>query len=309
MAVDRFPSHTSCHIKGIAVSNVEASQANPSFILTLACLDRPGIVHAVSGLLLECGANITEAGQFNDSSTNMFFMRVRFDAPAGTALDHLLKKTEDFARPFAKHWSLHAAAQPLRTLIMVSRIGHCLNDLLFSWRTGHLPIDIRAVVSNHRDFYQMVAAYNVPFHHISVDPASKSQAERRLLDLMQEEKIDLLVLARYMQVLSPSLCEAVEGRAINIHHSFLPGFKGARAYHQAHERGVKLIGATAHYVTTDLDEGPIIEQGVARINHTMSAEQITALGRDAECSVLNRAVRLHAEHRILLNCAKTVIFE
>jgi formyltetrahydrofolate deformylase len=291
------------------VSNPDTPNAGPSFILTLACPDRPGIVHAVTGFLLECGANITEAGQFNDQSTAMFFMRIRFDVPAGTSLGQLRSKVEEFARPFASNWSLHAAEQPLRVLIMVSRIGHCLNDLLFSWRTGHLPIDIRAVVSNHRDFYQMVAGHNVPFHHVAVDPANKSQAERRLVELMHEEDIELLVLARYMQVLSSEICEAVTGRAINIHHSFLPGFKGARAYHQAHDRGVKLIGATAHYVTTDLDEGPIIEQDVARVTHAMNAQQTAAAGRDVECAVLKRAVRLHAEHRILLNVRKTVIFE
>jgi len=205
-------------------------------------------------------------------------------------------------------WQLHDQAARVRTLIMVSRLGHCLNDLLFRWKTCALPVHILGVVSNHRDFAELAGSYRIPFHHIPVTPPTKAAAETRLLDLIGETGADLIVLARYMQILSGEVCKRVEGRMINIHHSFLPSFKGARPYHQAHARGVKLVGATAHYVTPDLDEGPIIEQDVIRVDHTLPAERLAEAGRDVEAQVLARAVTWHAEHRVLLNGDRTVVF-
>jgi len=277
------------------------------FILTLSCPDQPGIVHAVSGFLLERGGNIEEAAQYNDHGTGLFFMRVRF--ACGSRDEAALQSDLDgFAKGFGMSWQLHAAQQPMKTVIMVSKEGHCLNDLLFRWKSGLLAIDIRAIVSNHREFYQLAASYNVPFHHIPVTAATKAQAEARQFEIIQEEGAELVVLARYMQVLSNDLCGKLQGRAINIHHSFLPSFKGAKPYYQAHDRGVKLIGATAHYVTADLDEGPIIEQDVARADHTDTVEDLTARGRDTESQVLARAVKWHSEHRVLLNGHRTVVF-
>ncbi|MBL8364805.1 MAG: formyltetrahydrofolate deformylase [Comamonas sp.] len=279
----------------------------PAYILTLSCPDRLGLVHAVSGFLLEHGGNIEEAAQFNDHDTGLFFMRVQF---ACSQHDHatLRERLATFAEPFQMHWRLHATAEPMKTVILVSKEGHCLNDLLFRWKSGLLPVDIRAIVSNHRDFYQLAASYNVPFHHIPVTAATKAQAEARQFDIIQQEGAELVVLARYMQILSDDLCRKLSGRAINIHHSFLPSFKGAKPYYQAHDRGVKLIGATAHYVTADLDEGPIIEQDVARADHTDTVEDLTARGRDTESQVLARAVKWHSEHRVLLNGHRTVVF-
>ena len=279
-----------------------------AFILNLSCPDRTGIVHAVSGFLLEKGANIEEAAQYNDPATGLFFMRVQF---AGDALDLDALKADlsVFAVPFAMGWQLHRRDGQMKTVIMVSKEGHCLNDLLFRWKSGLLPIHIAAIISNHRDFYQLAASYNVPFHHIPVTAATKPQAEEKQLDIIRAEGAELVVLARYMQVLSDNLCRALSGKAINIHHSFLPSFKGAKPYYQAHDRGVKLIGATAHYVTADLDEGPIIEQDVARVDHSKTVEDFTAQGRDTESQVLARAVKWHSEHRILLNGHKTVIFK
>ena len=281
---------------------------NHTYVLTLSCPDRPGIVHAVSGFLLEHGGNIEEAAQYNDHDTGLFFMRVQF-ACNQLAQDDLRLRLKLFAEPFEMQWSLHPLAEPMRTVIFVSKEGHCLNDLMFRWKSGLLPLDIRAIISNHRDFYQLAASYNVPFHHIPVTAASKPQAEARQLEVIQSEGAELVVLARYMQVLSDNLCRELAGRAINIHHSFLPSFKGAKPYYQAHDRGVKLIGATAHYVTADLDEGPIIEQDVARVDHTDTVEDLTALGRDTESQVLARAVKWHSEHRVLLNGHKTVVFK
>ena len=277
-----------------------------AFILTLSCPDRRGLVHAVSGFLFDNGSNIEEAAQFNDPGTGLFFMRVRFACEGdGTQLRDDLTA---FAEPFGMHWRLHAASEKMKTVIMVSRQGHCLNDLLFRWKEGLLPVDIRAIVSNHRDFYQLAASYNIPFHHIPVTAATKAQSEAKQFEIIQAEGAELVVLARYMQVLSNDLCTKLSGRAINIHHSFLPSFKGAKPYYQAHDRGVKLIGATAHYVTADLDEGPIIEQDVARVDHSRTVEHFTAQGRDTESQVLARAVKWHSEHRVLLNGHKTVIF-
>ena len=277
-------------------------------VLTLSCQDRPGIVHAVSGFLLEHGGNIEEAAQYNDHDTGLFFMRVQFTC---TDLSHteLQDKLAPFASGFGMRWSLHPLAEPMKTVIFVSKEGHCLNDLLFRWKSGLLRLDIRAIVSNHRDFYQLAASYNVPFHHIPLTAATKPQAEAKQLEVIRQEGAELVVLARYMQILSDNLCRELSGKAINIHHSFLPSFKGAKPYYQAHDRGVKLIGATAHYVTADLDEGPIIEQDVARVDHTDTVEDLTALGRDTESQVLARAVKWHTEHRVLLNGHKTVVFK
>ncbi|HRK38165.1 MAG TPA: formyltetrahydrofolate deformylase [Burkholderiaceae bacterium] len=285
-----------------------ASNATPTYVLTLSCPDRLGLVHAVSGFLLERAGNIEEAAQFNDHDTGLFFMRVQF---ACSQLSHEQLKADlaAFATPLNLQWQLHATAQPMRTVIMVSQQGHCLNDLLFRWKSGLLPLDIRAIVSNHRDFYQLAASYNVPFHHLPVTAATKAQVEDRQYEIIQAEGAELVVLARYMQILSNDLCQKLAGRAINIHHSFLPSFKGAKPYYQAHDRGVKLIGATAHYVTADLDEGPIIEQDVARVDHSKTVDDLTALGRDTESQVLARAVKWHSEHRVLLNGHKTVIFK
>ncbi|THU02775.1 formyltetrahydrofolate deformylase [Lampropedia puyangensis] len=283
------------------------NHAPTTFILTLSCPDRKGLVHAVSGFLLDNGGNIEEAAQFNDQTTGLFFMRLQFSAE-GKNLAELQTALAEFAPPLNIHWSLHDAAKKVPTVVFVSREGHCLNDLLFRWKSGLLPIDIRAIISNHRDFYQLAASYNVPFHHIPVTAATKTQAEARQYEIIQAEQAELVVLARYMQILSDDLSQKLSGKAINIHHSFLPSFKGAKPYYQAHERGVKLIGATAHYVTADLDEGPIIEQDVARAFHTDTVEDLTARGRDTESQVLARAVKWHSEHRILINGHKTVVF-
>jgi formyltetrahydrofolate deformylase len=278
------------------------------FILTLSCPDRPGIVHAVTGFLLERGANIVEAAQFDDASTGLFFMRVRFDCPPSADLPTLRSSFAPLAATMNMSAEVYAAGRPMPAIVMVSKLGHCLNDLLFRVRSQTLPLDLRAVVSNHRDFYQLSASYNVPFYHLPVSAGNKAAAEAKLLEIAADEGAELVVLARYMQVLSDDLCRKLAGRAINIHHSFLPSFKGARPYQQAHDRGVKLIGATAHYVTAALDEGPIIEQDVERVDHAVAPEQLTAIGRDIECVVLARALMWHAEHRVLINGGKTVIF-
>jgi formyltetrahydrofolate deformylase len=281
---------------------------NHAYILTLSCPDRPGIVHAVSGFLLERGGNIEEAAQYNDHDTGLFFMRVQFACDQLT-LEDLKLQLKFFAEPFKMVWKLHGTHQPMRAVIMVSKEGHCLNDLLFRWKSGLLPLEIAAIVSNHREFYQLAAGYNVPFHHIPVTAATRAQAEARQYEVIEAEGAELVVLARYMQILSDDLCRKLSGRAINIHHSFLPSFKGAKPYYQAHDRGVKLIGATAHYVTADLDEGPIIEQDVARVDHSKTVEDLTGIGRDTESLVLARAVKWHSEHRVLINGHRTVIFK
>lgn len=278
-------------------------------ILTLSCHDRPGIVAAVSGYLAANNFNIRTSAQFGDAETGLFFMRVSIeDLVAGRSLEEVRAAFAPVAAPFVMTWQIHDEADKPRVLVLVSRHGHCLNDLLYRYSTGALPIEIPAVVSNHRDSYQRAAAHNIPFHHWPVTPSSKARQEGMLRDLIEQEGIDLIVLARYMQVLSPDLCRAYAGRIINIHHSFLPSFKGARPYHQAHARGVKLIGATAHYVTPDLDEGPIIEQEVARVDHGDTPDALAATGRDIESLVLARAVKYHVERRIFLNGSKTVVF-
>ncbi|ODV09313.1 MAG: formyltetrahydrofolate deformylase [Rubrivivax sp. SCN 70-15] len=287
------------------------------FVLTLACRDTQGIVYAVSGLLYQAGCNIIDSQQFGDlggdDATGLFFMRVHFEAPPHLADTAALATLFAHARQqYGMDLRLHALATRPRLLLMVSQHGHCLNDLLFRWRSGQLAVDIPAIVSNHTTFAELAASYGIPFHHLPLkggsDAATKRAQEQAVEALVERERIDLVVLARYMQILSPEFCAALRGRAINIHHSFLPSFKGARPYFQAHARGVKLIGATAHYVTPDLDEGPIIEQDVERVDHSMSAEDYTAVGRDIESRVLARAVRWHVEHRVLLNGHKSVVF-
>jgi formyltetrahydrofolate deformylase len=284
-------------------------QAETNYVLTLSCPDRRGIVHAVTRFLSERNCNINEASQFNDQETSHFFMRITF-AIEGEALVREVLRTQfsSVADEFGMAWDMDESAARIPTIIMVSKLGHCLHDLLLRWRTGLLPIDIKAIVSNHRDFYQLAASYDIPFHHLPVTPQTKAAAEAELMKIIDAEKVELVVLARYMQVLSEGLSHKLEGRMINIHHSFLPGFKGSKPYYQAHERGVKLIGATAHYVTGDLDEGPIIEQDVQRADHAMSPLMLTTMGRDVECSVLARAVKWHAEKRVLLNGSRTVVF-
>jgi formyltetrahydrofolate deformylase len=278
-----------------------------TFILTLSCPDRLGLVHAVSGFLLEHGANIEEAAQYNDHDTGLFFMRVQF-ASAHASLEQLQQALQVFSAPFAMQCKLHKLSARMRTVILASKQGHCLNDLLFRWKNGLLSIDIRAIISNHPDLKPLAASYGLPFHHLPMDVGNKAAVEARQLEIVQTEACELVVLARYMQILSNDLCQQLSGRAINIHHSFLPSFKGAKPYHQAHDRGVKLIGATAHYVSKDLDEGPIIEQDVARVDHSRTVEDLTALGQDTESQVLARAVKWHSEHRVLLNGHKTVVF-
>jgi formyltetrahydrofolate deformylase len=277
------------------------------FVLTLTCPEGPGIVFAVSRFVMEHGGNISASQQFDDRLTDRFFMRVQFRLDNAGA-EQLRQEFAPVARQFAMAWQLHDVRTPTRTLLMVSKFGHCLNDLLFRTQTGALNIEIPAIVSNHRDFEAVAEANGIPFHHVPVTADTKPDAEARVLELVDKLDVDLVVLARYMQVLSDDLCGKLEGRAINIHHSFLPSFKGARPYHQAHARGVKLIGATAHYVTADLDEGPIIEQDVTRVDHSLDPAEMTAAGRDVEAQVLARAIRWHSEHRVLLDRNHTVVF-
>jgi formyltetrahydrofolate deformylase len=282
--------------------------AKPRFVLTLSCPDQPGIVAAISACLMDQDCNITDSAQFGDLESSRFFMRVSFSAPDGLAKEAIETAFAPLFRRFKMAAQIHDLAVRSRAVILVSRFGHCLNDLLYRHRIGALPIEIPAIVSNHRDFYQLAASQDVPFHYLPVTADSKARQERRLLELLEEERADFVVLARYMQVFSDALCAKLEGRAINIHHSFLPSFKGARPYHQAHKRGVKLIGATAHYVTAQLDEGPIIEQEAVRVDHAMSPDDLIAAGRDIESLVLARAVKWHAEHRILSNGNRTIVF-
>ncbi|MCW2503867.1 MAG: formyltetrahydrofolate deformylase [Actinomycetia bacterium] len=285
------------------------ARGGPQFVVTLSCADRPGIVAAVSSLLAEAGCNILDSQQFGDPHSARFFMRVHVEAmeTSLTAAD-LREAFEGIASTFGMDWQLNDLSLRPRVLIMVSKAGHCLNDLLFRRESGYLDVDVPAIVSNHPDFAALARWHGIGFHHVPVTPETRADAEATLLSLVDEHRIDLVVLARYMQVLSDDLCKALAGRAINIHHSFLPSFKGARPYHQAFERGVKLIGATAHYVTAQLDEGPIIEQQVERVDHTQRPEDLVAAGRDVECLALAKAVRWHVEHRIVINGSRTVIF-
>jgi formyltetrahydrofolate deformylase len=285
-----------------------APKEAPSYILTIVCSDRTGIVAAVSHFLFEHGCNIIASAQFGDLGNGGFFQRIYFSATPGTQVGDLEREFKPIAADFAMDAHFYDPTVKTRTLIMVSRFGHCLVDLLYRHRIGALPIEIPVIVSNHRDFADIAAAHGIPFRYLPVTKENKTHQEETLREIIAQERIGLVVLARYMQVLSPSLCSDLHGQIINIHHSFLPSFKGARPYHQAYERGVKLIGATAHYVTSDLDEGPIIEQAVDRVSHNLTAEDFVAAGRDIESAVLARAVKWHAERRILLDGRRTVIF-
>lgn len=278
------------------------------FILTLSGPDRMGIVAAVAGFLLDHECNILESAQFGDPATRQFFMRVSFASNHAMAAEALYRAFVAVGEKFSLRWAVYDAEIKPRVLIMVSKFGHCLNDLLYRHRIGALPVEIPAIVSNHRDFYKLAAQSDIPFHYLPITAENRQKQEQQLLEIVRQERCDLVVLARYMQILSPVVCTELAGRAINIHHSFLPSFQGAKPYTQAHDRGVKLIGATAHYVTPELDEGPIIEQDVARVDHSMSVEACAGVGRDVECAVLARAVQWHVEHRILLNGNRTVIF-
>jgi formyltetrahydrofolate deformylase len=278
------------------------------YILTLSCPDRMGIVAAMSGFLAEQGCDIVDSAQFGDRQNGTFFLRTSFISTRGVALAQLEAAFAPIAASFAMRAEFHDARAKTRTLVMVSRFGHCLNDLLYRCRIGALPIEIPLIVSNHTDFAKVAETESIRFEHLPVTPATKHQQEENLLRLIDDERIELIVLARYMQVLSSRICARLPGRVINIHHSFLPSFKGALPYQQAYARGVKLIGATAHYVTQDLDEGPIIEQAVERVNHGLSSEDYVAVGRDVESLVLARAVKWHAEHRIVINGNRTVVF-
>jgi len=284
------------------------SDTSTHWILTLVCEDRSGIVHAISGAVVEAGGNITESQQFSSDDTGHFFMRLQVESDATretfeTALAPVIER-------YAMDWTLDVVGRPLRTLVLVSKAGHCLNDLLYRQRAGQLTVDIPLVLSNHPDLSPLAEFYDVPFEHHPVTSAGQKLAfEQRVLEVVEEHDIELVVLARYMQILSPELCDALTGKVINIHHSFLPGFKGANPYKQAHARGVKLIGATAHFVTSDLDEGPIIEQNVVRVDHSRTPAELVAIGQDEESRTLTQAVKWFSEDRVLLDSARTIIFK
>ncbi|RNF34713.1 formyltetrahydrofolate deformylase [Paracoccus methylarcula] len=278
------------------------------FCLTVACASTRGIVAAISGYLADQGCNITASSQFDDPETGKFFMRVSFASEKGVTLDKLNKGFAETAKPFGMTYDFHDEARKMKVVVMVSGFGHCLNDLLYRWRIGALPVDIVAVISNHLTYQKVVVNHDIPFHHIKVTKENKPEAEAAQMRIVEEAGAELVVLARYMQVLSDEMCQKMSGRIINIHHSFLPSFKGANPYKQAYERGVKLIGATSHYVTADLDEGPIIEQDIIRVTHGQSPEDYVSLGRDVESQVLARAIHAHANHRVFLNGNKTVVF-
>jgi formyltetrahydrofolate deformylase len=277
-------------------------------ILTLSCPDRPGIVAGVAGCLAREGVDIRDSQQFGDGGTSTFFMRVHMRLPDGLALDTVRDRVTGVAVEFGMDWDLADLASRERIVVLGSREGHCVNDLLYRWHTGWLPADIVAVASNHDLLRPTVSAFDLPYHLLPVQPGHRNEQDAALLDLVRNYGADLVVLARYMQILGPALCAALAGRMINIHHSFLPSFRGAQPYRQAHDRGVKLIGATAHYVTADLDEGQIIEQDVARVDHSLSPVELAAVGRDVECVVLARAVRWHVERRVFVNGPRTVVF-
>ncbi|KAL2166118.1 hypothetical protein VTG60DRAFT_3279 [Thermothelomyces hinnuleus] len=277
-------------------------------ILTLSCPDKPGIVHAVTGIFAREGHNILDLQQFSDPVSEKFFMRVHFGPTPTESTEHLRPAFDSLGQEYSISYEIRPVTQKRRVLIMVSKIGHCLNDLLFRVKTGQLPIEVPLIVSNHPDFAPLAASYGIEFRHLPVTRETKAAQEAQVLELIKEHNIELVVLARYMQVLSPTLCEAMSGRIINIHHSFLPSFKGAKPYHQAYDRGVKIIGATAHFVTADLDEGPIIEQRVARVDHSMDPKALVEEGSNIESQVLAAAVKWYAEGRVFLNGNKTVVF-
>ena len=279
-----------------------------NFVLTVTCKSTRGIVAALSGFLADKGCNIVDSSQFDDLGTGRFFMRVGFISEEGAKREDLVAGLAQISEKFGMEVALHDQSERMKVLLMVSRFGHCLNDLLYRWRIGALPIDIVGVVSNHFDYQKVVVNHDIPFHHIPVTKENKPQAEARIMEIAESTGTELIVLARYMQVLSDRMCETMSGKIINIHHSFLPSFKGANPYKQAYQRGVKLIGATAHYVTADLDEGPIIEQDIVRITHAQSAEDYVSLGRDVEAQVLARAIHAHIHHRTFINGNRTVVF-
>jgi formyltetrahydrofolate deformylase len=289
---------------------MKTSMTNPekSFVLTVSCKSTRGIVAAISGFLADKGCYIIDSSQFDDLETGLFFMRVTFTSQEGAAIEAIVEGFEPVKAKFGMTCQFFASDERMKVMLMVSRFGHCLNDLLYRWKIGALPVDIVGVVSNHFDYQKVVVNHDIPFHHISVTKANKPEAEARLMDVVTNSGAELIVLARYMQVLSDAVCKKMSGRIINIHHSFLPSFKGANPYKQAYERGVKLIGATAHYVTEDLDEGPIIEQDVARITHAQSSTDYVSIGRDVESQVLARAVHAHIHHRVFMNGNKTIVF-
>ncbi|TBC12991.1 formyltetrahydrofolate deformylase [Rhizobium ruizarguesonis] len=279
-----------------------------TYILNVSCVSTRGIVAAITGFLADKGCNIVDSSQFDDLDTGMFFMRLTFTSEEGATIGDIDAGFETIKEKFEMVSEFHDGDTKTKVLLMVSRFGHCLNDLLYRWKIGALPIDIVGVVSNHFDYQKVVVNHDIPFHHIPVTKANKMQAEARIMDVVEQTGTELIVLARYMQILSDAVCQKMSGRIINIHHSFLPSFKGANPYKQAYERGVKLIGATAHYVTADLDEGPIIEQDVARITHSQSASDYVSIGRDVESQVLARAIHAHIHHRVFLNGNKTIVF-
>ncbi|CAK7230284.1 hypothetical protein SBRCBS47491_007534 [Sporothrix bragantina] len=276
--------------------------------LTLSCPDKPGIVHAVTGILAAHNLNVLDLQQFSDRDSETFFMRVHFGPSESESTAFLAEPFDKLAQDFAMKYDIRPVNQKMRILIMVSKIGHCLNDLLFRVKTGQLRADVPLVVSNHPDFKDLVQSYGIEFVHLPVTKDTKQAQEAQILELAAKHNVELIVLARYMQVLSPTLCTAMSGRIINIHHSFLPSFKGAKPYHQAFDRGVKIIGATAHFVTADLDEGPIIEQDVARVDHSMSAKSLVDVGSNVESRVLAAAVKGYSERKVFLNGTKTVVF-
>ncbi|MCB1509101.1 MAG: formyltetrahydrofolate deformylase [Hyphomicrobiaceae bacterium] len=280
----------------------------PDFVLTFSCGDRRGIVAAVANSITSQGCNITESAQYGDPQTERFFMRVAFSVPEGMTTERFSSGFAPVATGFNLEWKVHDLSSKARVLILVSQMGHCLNDLLYRHSIGQLPMTLVGVASNHETYRRRVEAEDLPYHHFPVSAETRDEQETALRQLIADEKVDLVVLARYMQILSNDFASSLHGRAINIHHSFLPSFKGARPYHRAHSRGVKLIGATAHYVTPELDEGPIIEQDVSRVDHAMTVSEFIANGRDVECMVLARAVRAHLEHRVLINGERTVVF-
>lgn len=279
-----------------------------SYVMKVSCPSRAGIVAAVSGYLAQAGCNINDSSQFIDEDSGRFFMRLRFVSEHARTLDALRGGFAPVAGEFDMEHEIHDLSQKTKVVIMVSRFGHCLNDLLYRSRIGALPIEIVAVISNHADYQKQVVDHDIPFHLVRVTPATKAEAEAAIMQVVEETSAELIVLARYMQIVSDRMCRRMSGRIINIHHSFLPSFKGANPYKQAYERGVRLIGATAHYVTADLDEGPIIEQDIIRVTHAQSASDYVSLGRDVESQVLARAVHAHIHHRVFLNGDKTVVF-
>jgi formyltetrahydrofolate deformylase len=293
----------------IRAQSGETMQKRADFVLLISCDDRKGIVAAVANSVASQDCNIVENAQYSDTVTGRFFMRVAITGPEGMTGDSFTQAFMPVATAFRLEWRIHDLQRKLRAMIMVSQGGHCLNDLLYRTSTGRLPMDVTSIVSNHTTWQRRADHESIPFHHLPITPETKLVQEAKLMAMVEEQQVDLIILARYMQVLSDQLCRKLDGRVINIHHSFLPGFKGAKPYHRAYERGVKMVGATAHYVTPDLDEGPIITQDVSIVDHADTVEDLIAQGQDTESRVLARAVKLHLEHRVLLSGNRTVVFK